>query len=101
MPNGFKNFHAFLPHNWLGLTGLKRLFTMLFYATLFVGVYAAFNWLATFWTDPATLAAQSAPLRRIYGLAALQAMLACVGWSLFICLLGTLAQILSKADPRN
>ena len=43
MPNGFKNFHVFLPHNWLGLTGLKRLFTVLFYATFFVGVYAAFH----------------------------------------------------------
>ena len=101
MPNGFKNFHAFLPHNWLGLTGLKRLFTVLFYATFFVGVYAAFHWLATFWTDPATLAIQSAPLRRIYGLAALQAMLACVGWSLFIRLLGTLAQIARQTAPRN
>ena len=99
MQNVFKII-PFLPHNWLDTPGLRWLFIALFYATLFVGVYAAFHWLATFWADPATLALNSAPLRRIYGLATLQALLACTGWSLLIQLLGVLGKTLAQC-PRQ
>lgn len=101
MPNGYKKMIPFLPHNWLGLTGLRRLFIVLFYATLLVGLYAAWNWACTFWTDPAQLAAYSAPLRRIYGLAALQALLACTGWSVFIQLLGALIKIFGACPQQK
>lgn len=98
MPNEFKKIIPFLPHHWLELPGLRRLFIGLFYATLAVGLYAAWEWAATFWADPAQLAAQSAPLRRIYGLAAFQAAAACVGWTAFIRLLETLDLL---ARPRR
>lgn len=100
MPNGYKKMIPFLPHRWLELAGLRRLFTVLFYATLLVGLYAAWNWACTFWTDPAQLAAHSAPLRRIYGLAALQALLACSGFCALIRLSAVL-DLLCKPTPRE
>ena len=93
MPNGYKKIIPFLPHHWLELTGLRRLFILLFYATLAVGLYAVWGWAETFWMDPSQLAAQSAPTRRIYGLAMLQAAAVCIGWAVFIRLLGTLERL--------
>lgn len=80
MPNGFKKLTPFLPHHWLELKGLSRLYLFLFYATLAVGLYAGACWLETYFQTPQQLALNSAPLRRLYGLAVLQAGLACLVW---------------------
>lgn len=93
MRDACKKILPFLPHNWLGLKGLRRLFIALFYATLAVGAYAALCWVQTLFISAAELAVHSAPLRRIYALAALQAALACMGWTLLIRLLGALIAV--------
>lgn len=93
MLNVCKKILPFLPHNWLGLTGLRRLFILLFYVTLAVGVYAACCFVQTLFMDPAELAVHSAPLRRLYGLAVLQAALACVGWLTLIHGMGALTAV--------
>lgn len=80
MQNASKKY---FPHNWLGLKGLSRLYTVLFYATFLFALYSAWNWLATFWMDPAELQLHSAPLRRLYGFAAIQAGLVCLAWGVF------------------
>lgn len=84
MRNVYKRVFPLMPHNWLGLSGLANLFILLFYATGAVGLYAVCCWAATFFTDPAILQAASAPIRRIYGLASIQALLVCVGWWVLI-----------------
>lgn len=84
MQNAFKKITPYLPHNWLELSGLRRFFTFLFYLTLAIGVYAAVFWAGTFFMSANDLAAASAPVRRLYGLAALQAVLACAGMRFFI-----------------
>lgn len=93
MPNACKKILPFLPHSWLDLAGLRKLFILLFYATLAVGLYAAACFVQTLFMDAAELAVHSAPLRRLYGLAVLQAMLACVGWLTLIHGLGALAAV--------
>ncbi len=94
MRTAYLKIEPFLPHNWLDLPGLRRVFIALFYATLAVGLYAAVQWGLTFFTPPEQLALNSAPLRRLYGLATLQAALACVGFSLPVCGLKALSDIL-------
>ena len=93
MRNDSKKITAWLPHRWLELKGLSRLYTGLFYATLAVGMYAAGCWIHTFCIDPAELAVQSAPLRKIYLLAFLQSLLACLGWALLLRLCRALQQL--------
>lgn len=84
MQNAFNKITAYLPHNWVELNGLRRFFLVVFYLTLAIGLYAAVCWVGTFFAPAGDLAAASAPMRRIYGLAALQAALACAGIRLFI-----------------
>lgn len=84
MQNVYHKFASFSPHRLLGLKGLSRLYIVLFYATLAVGLYAAVCWVGTFMQDPAELGTYSAPVRKIYLLAFAQALLACVGWSVLI-----------------
>ncbi len=96
-----KKIRPYLPHNWLELKGLSRLFSALFYATLTVGIYAAGCWINTFLTDPAALAVHSAPLRKIYLLATFQAVLACIGWALLIQICRTLQALLETIPLKN
>lgn len=70
MPN------KYLPHNWLGLKGLSIVWTVLFYATLAFGVYAAYNWILVLQLPEEFWQQNSAPLIRIYGLAAGASLLA-------------------------
>lgn len=84
MQNAFNKIAPYLPHNWLGLNGLRRIFTVLFYLTFIIGLYATVCWAGTFFTPAGELAAASAPLRRLYGQAAVQAALACAGECFFI-----------------
>ncbi len=68
----------FFPHRWVGLKTVEVICLILFYATLAVGIYALGCLIYTFFVSPETLAQNSAPARKLYGFAALQAALACV-----------------------
>lgn len=100
MPIVSRRIQAFLPHNWLELKGLLRIYVVLFYVTLGIGIYAFGCWIQTFWTDPAQLAVQSAPLRKIYLLATLQAGLACTAEFLLISLCRSLQKVLCQLSNK-
>lgn len=71
--------YAFLlPHNWLDLKGLRRVFLGAFYADFLIMLYTFYNFVSV-WLAPAeTLAVQSAPLRRLWTAALLQELLLAV-----------------------
>ncbi len=68
----------FFPHRWIGLKTIEVIGLILFYATLAVGVYALGCFLYTFLLSSDILAQNSAPARKLYGFATLQAGLTCI-----------------------
>lgn len=71
----YKNY---LPHNWLEWKGLNVVWRIFFYATLAFGLYAAYNWILVLQLPDEFWQYNSAPLKQIYGYAALVAALVCL-----------------------
>ncbi len=70
--------NKYLPHNWLNFKRLSGIWTVFFYATVAFGVYAAYNWILVLQLPEEYRLLNSAPLERIYGLAAGASLLAAV-----------------------
>lgn len=73
-----QKYASLLPHNWLDLKGLRRVFLGAFYADFLIMLYTFYNFVSV-WLAPAEkLAVQSAPLRRLWTAALLQELLLAV-----------------------
>lgn len=71
-------YACLLPHNWLDLKGLRRLFLGAFYADFVIMLYTLYNCIAVWLTPAEKLAVQSAPLRRLWTAALAQELLLAV-----------------------
>lgn len=94
------NKNIFIPHRWIDLKGLTRLFSFLFYIPLIVFIYSFIQWIWVLFTPAKELALYSAPVKQLWFSAAVQSLLIGVIIITLAKLLKTLAALAQRTTQK-